>query len=96
MAITRKDVEYVSRLARIRMSDEELEGFTVQLDKILEYMTKLCELDTENIKPTSRVLDLANVDRADTLPAESLEHEKAVRMAPEKEGRFFKVPRVIE
>lgn len=96
MAITKDNVKYVSTLARIEMSENELVNFTNQLDQILEYMKKLNELNTDNIQPTSHILDINNVTRKDELTDESLDNDKALEMAPDKENKFFKVPKVIE
>ena len=96
MSITKKDIEYVSKLARINMDEKEIESFTKQLDKILAYMNKLNELNTDNIKPTSHILNIINVKREDKLTDESLSNNEALKMAPEKEDEFFKVPKVIE
>ena len=65
MKITKKEVEYVARLARLSLSEAEKEKMTAQLDSILQYMDKLNKLDTKNIEPTSHVLPLNNVWRED-------------------------------
>lgn len=96
MTITKKDVEYVAKLARLKMTDQELEGFTSQLDSILGYMDKLNKIDTKDIPATSHVLDVKNVSREDSSAPESLTNEEAMKMAPDKEPPFFKVPKVIE
>ncbi|HEA47149.1 MAG TPA: Asp-tRNA(Asn)/Glu-tRNA(Gln) amidotransferase subunit GatC [bacterium] len=93
--ITKKDVEYVAKLARLKLSEKEKEKFTKQLDQILKYVDKLNELDTKKVKPTSHVLPLKNVFREDKIK-KSLEVEKTLENAPEKARGFFKVPKVIE
>lgn len=95
MKISKKDVEYVSKLAKLRLSKKEKEKFTKQLDQILKYVDKLNELDTEKVKPTSHVLPLKNVFREDKI-GKSLKVEKVLKNAPEKAKGFFKVPKVIE
>lgn len=95
MAITKNEVLYVAKLARISMEESELEKFTSQLDSILDYMNKLNEIDTNDIKPTSHILNLNNVVRSDKVK-KSLGTEEVVELAPEKEGDFIKVPKVIE
>ena len=95
MKIGVKDVEYVARLARLRLSDEEKEEFAVQLDDILTYMDKLNEVDTRGVEPTSHVIPIKNVFRDDGV-RESLPHEPSLRNAPEKERGFYKVPKIIE
>jgi aspartyl-tRNA(Asn)/glutamyl-tRNA(Gln) amidotransferase subunit C len=92
--ITTKDVGYVAKLARLRVSEKESEKFTRQLDQILKYVDKLNELDTKEVKPTSHVLSLKNVFREDKV-ARSLTVEKVLENAPEKLKGFFSVPKVI-
>ena len=97
MKITRKEVEYVARLARLELSDEEKEQFTGQLESILEYIDQLNRLDTSGVPPTSHVLALKNVWREDVLDESSGElRERILSNAPEREGDFFKVKKVIE
>lgn len=94
MAISKEDVLHVSRLARLNLSEEEIERFRGQLDGILEYVSKLNELDTENVPPTSHVLDLVNVfrkDKVDQAPIENMEE-----MAPEFDKGHFRVPKVLD
>ena len=95
MKITREEVEHVAMLARLRLSEEEIETFTRQLDEILTYVDKLNELNTESVEPTSHPLSLGNVLR-DDIVRESLDPELSLRNAPQRVGGAFKVPRVIE
>ena len=95
MKITAKEVEYVAKLARLKLTDQEKELFTNQLDSILEYMEKLTELDTENVPPTSHVLPLKNVMRQDESRDSHLQ-EEMLSNAPERDDNFFSVPRIIE
>ncbi len=95
MGITRKEVEYVAHLARLRLSEEEAEKFTSQLDQILSYFEKLQELDTSQVEPTSHPIPIVNAFREDEVKS-SLDIEDALANAPEKEGNFFKVPKIIE
>ncbi|MCX6356368.1 MAG: Asp-tRNA(Asn)/Glu-tRNA(Gln) amidotransferase subunit GatC [Candidatus Aureabacteria bacterium] len=95
MGITRKDVEYVARLARLRLSDVDKERFTTQLQSIVGYVEKLNELATEAIEPTSHVIPLKNVTRPDeTRPC--LERDIVLKLAPKASEGFIKVPQVIE
>jgi len=93
--ITKKDVEYVSRLARVHLKPEELDQYTAQLERILGYIAKLKEKNTENVPPTAHPLAVVNVWREDEahpfpdIPA-------ILENAPEKEGTFYKVMKVIE
>ncbi len=95
MAITEKDVIYISKLAKIKMEENEIKNFTSQLDDILKYMEKLNKLDTTNIPPTSHILDIKNVKRKDIV-GKSFDTEEALENAPDKEGEFFRVPKIIE
>jgi aspartyl-tRNA(Asn)/glutamyl-tRNA(Gln) amidotransferase subunit C len=95
MKITREEVAHVARLARLEMSDTEMDQFTGQLNAILQYADKLNEIDTKDIRPTAHVLPLQNVFREDkTRPC--LANDKALANAPEAEDGMFRVPRVIE
>ncbi len=88
-------VEHVALLSRLTFSREEVEKFTEHLNRILEYVDKLNELDTSNISPTSHSLKMYNILRDDRVE-ESLTNEEALENAPDKESGCFKVPRVIQ
>jgi aspartyl-tRNA(Asn)/glutamyl-tRNA(Gln) amidotransferase subunit C len=97
MKITRKDVDYVARLARLKLSDEEKEKFALQLEAIISHIDQLKELDTTNIQPTSHILDLKNAWREDNALRSSEELlEDILKNAPAREGNFFKVKKVME
>lgn len=95
MAISVKEVEYLSHLARIQLTAQELERFAGQLEEILAYVEKLKTARTQGVPPTSHVLRLTNVFREDVVQP-SLPTEKALANAPAREGPFFKVPRIID
>ncbi|MHA6532947.1 Asp-tRNA(Asn)/Glu-tRNA(Gln) amidotransferase subunit GatC [Paenibacillus sp. BAC0078] len=95
MSITVKDVQHVAKLARLQLSPEEEATFTEQMNAILQYAEKLNELDTENVKPTTHVLQVSNVMRDDVVK-ESLSQEEVLLNAPEAEDGHFKVPAVLE
>ncbi|MBI3317730.1 MAG: Asp-tRNA(Asn)/Glu-tRNA(Gln) amidotransferase subunit GatC [Candidatus Omnitrophica bacterium] len=95
MAMTVKDVEYLAHLARIQLTTDELQRFRGQLDEILAYVEKLKGAATEGVAPTSHVLELANVFREDQVQP-SLPLEETLANAPDRQGPFFKVPRIIE
>ena len=94
MSVTRKDVEYIASLARLKFKDEELENFTHQLNEILNYIEKLNELDTENVEPLSHPVENSNVFRSDELKP-SIPREEALKNAPDYTEEFFSVPKVI-
>ncbi len=95
MAITIKDVEYVAKLARLKLTDEEKEKYSKQLGDILNYINKLNEIDTSDIEPTSHVVSVSNVFREDRVKP-SLSRKEILSNAPEKEKGFFKVKKIIE
>ncbi|AIQ76502.1 MULTISPECIES: Asp-tRNA(Asn)/Glu-tRNA(Gln) amidotransferase subunit GatC [Paenibacillus] len=95
MSITVKDVQHVAKLARLQLSPEEEATFTEQMNAILQYAEKLNELDTENVKPTTHVLQVSNVMREDVVK-DSLTQEEALLNAPDDEDGHFKVPAVLE
>ncbi len=95
MAVSIKDVEHIAQLAKLNFSEEEKAKFTEQFNEILAFMEKLDELDTSNVEPLSHVIELQNVLREDTVKP-SLPTEEALKNAPAKTERFFKVPKVID
>jgi aspartyl-tRNA(Asn)/glutamyl-tRNA(Gln) amidotransferase subunit C len=90
-AITRDDVLHVANLARLALTDEEVERFGEQLNVILEAVGKVAELDLEGVEPTSHPLELVNV-WADDEPRPSLSLDVALANAPEREDDAFRVP----
>ncbi len=94
-AITEEQVRHVAKLSRLKLTDEQVHQFTRQMGDILEYVKKLNELDTTNVEPTAHAASLRNVFREDkAVPGMGI--EKVLQNAPDRDGSFFKVPRVIE
>jgi aspartyl-tRNA(Asn)/glutamyl-tRNA(Gln) amidotransferase subunit C len=91
VAITRAEVLHVARLARLALSDDEVDHLGGQLNAILEAVGKVSELDLADVEPTAHPLDLVNV-WADDEPRESLSVEDALANAPDREAGFFRVP----
>jgi aspartyl-tRNA(Asn)/glutamyl-tRNA(Gln) amidotransferase subunit C len=91
MAITRDEVLHVARLARLELTDDEVERFTEQLSAILEAVAKVSELDLSDVEPTAHPLDLVNVWAEDE-PRPSLAPDDALANAPDRHDGFFKVP----
>ena len=89
--IDREQVLHVARLARLRLSDEEVETMTGELSKVLDHIEKISELDLDGVEPTSHVVELENVLREDA-PRPSLPREKALEQAPDSDGSGFRVP----
>lgn len=94
MKITKKEVEHVAHLARLNLSNEELQSMTGQLDTILSYVDKLAELDTSEVEPTTHVFSVTNAFRED-LVKDSLPRAEAIQNGPRQDGEMFQVPRVI-
>lgn len=94
MSVTRKEVEHIAKLARLRFNDVELESFTDQLNEILNYVEKLNELNTDDVEPLSHPVEDENVFREDKLKP-STGRDDALKNAPSKTEEFFKVPKVI-
>ncbi len=94
MPVSVKDVQYIARLAKLRLSEQELPQMTQQLNKILEYMDQLNELDTEDVQPLAHPLQMENVFREDVRQP-SLKPEEALANAPERKGSYFSVPKVV-
>lgn len=95
MKITKEEVEHVALLARLRLTGDEKELYSNQLDKILSYMEKLSELNTDGVEPTTHAVPITNPYRDDRV-SPSIPRDKALQNAPQKEKGCFKVPRIIE
>jgi aspartyl-tRNA(Asn)/glutamyl-tRNA(Gln) amidotransferase subunit C len=89
--IDREQVHHVARLARLRLTDEEVERMTDDLSSVLDHIEKIGELDLDGIEPTSHVVELENVLRPDE-PRPSLPREVALAQAPDSDGVGFRVP----
>jgi aspartyl-tRNA(Asn)/glutamyl-tRNA(Gln) amidotransferase subunit C len=111
MKVTEKDVAYVTDLANIDLSAQERAGMLRDLNSILGYIDRLNELDTSNVEPMAQVSDRYGVDeskhgserfayayREDVVEGlrKSLSQESALENAPDADGTFFRVPKVIE
>ncbi|MBO3463636.1 Asp-tRNA(Asn)/Glu-tRNA(Gln) amidotransferase subunit GatC [Aetokthonos hydrillicola Thurmond2011] len=92
--IDREQVRKVAHLARLELTPEEEEQFTTQLGSILDYFQQLNELDVSNVAPTTRAIDVSNVTRQDNLETYP-DREAILQSAPEQEGDFFKVPKIL-
>lgn len=92
--LTQAEVRHVAKLARLKCSDEEIHRFTGQLGAILEYVDQLGEVDTAGVEPLAHCLPVANVLRADEA-RESLPNNEALQNAPQRDGAFFAVPKVL-
>ena len=89
--IDRDQVLHVARLARLRLSEDEVERMSAELSSILDHIEKINELDLEDVEPTSHVIQLENVLRED-VPRPSLPRERALEQAPDAAEGGFRVP----
>jgi aspartyl-tRNA(Asn)/glutamyl-tRNA(Gln) amidotransferase subunit C len=92
--ITPEQVRHVAKLARLALPPEKLERLTSQLEPILEYVAKIAQVDTKGVEPMAHALPVKNVLRDDVLEG-ALGVQKTLMNAPETDGPFFKVPKVI-
>ena len=95
MSVTVEDVRTVATLARLEFSAAEEERLTGELNRILEYMEKLSELDTEHVEPTSHVVPINNAFRDDAAIRFPF-RDDLLASAPQQQDGYFKVPRIIE
>jgi aspartyl-tRNA(Asn)/glutamyl-tRNA(Gln) amidotransferase subunit C len=95
MKLTREEVQRVAMLARLQLTPEEQERLTEQLDNILQYMGKLNQLDTSEIEPFTRAVDMTIPMRDDVVTNEP-NAELLLANAPAQENNFFQVPKIIE
>jgi aspartyl-tRNA(Asn)/glutamyl-tRNA(Gln) amidotransferase subunit C len=92
--ISQDEVRKVAHLARLELASEEEVALTAQLSSILEYVEQLSELDTQDIPPTTRAIDVSNVTRIDQLQS-CPDREAILNCAPDREDDFFKVPQIL-
>ena len=93
--IDQTQVKKVAKLSRLELTGEEVDEFAGQLSAILGYIAKMNELNTDNVEPLAHCLPITNVLRKDQIK-ESLGTEKALANAPQRDGEFFKVPKILD
>ena len=92
--ITSNDVRKVAHLARLELQEDQIETYTEQLEQILSYVDQLQEIDTENIPPTTRAVEVVNAMREDIVEVKC-SREDILNQAPQREGDFFRVPKIL-
>jgi aspartyl-tRNA(Asn)/glutamyl-tRNA(Gln) amidotransferase subunit C len=92
--LTREDVVHVAGLARLHLSDEELDLFTGQLASVLDHAADVASLDLASVEPTAHPLPVSNVFRPDE-PRPSLDRDELLSQAPSVEDNRFRVPRIL-
>lgn len=93
-SLTREDVAHVAALARLSLSDDELDTFTGQLARVLEHGRDVAALDVAGVEPTAHPIPVHNVLRADE-PRPGVDRDEVLAAAPQVEDRRFKVPRIV-
>ena len=93
--ISTDQVKHVANLARLSINEEDAELFASQLDAIITFAEQLNEVDTENVKPTSHVLDMKNIMRED-ISEKGLSNEEVVKNAPDHADGYIRVPSILE
>ena len=93
--ITSEDVRKVAHLARLKLPEELISTYTKQLEKILDYVAQLEKVDTKNVIPTTRAVEVVNITREDRI-SEGLERKEILDLCPEREGDFYKVPKILD
>ena len=95
MSVTKEDVAYMANLARLRLNDHEIEQYQNDMNKILEYMELLNQVNTDDVEPLEHVLELPAKYRKDVAKP-PVDHQEALKNAPDADEDYFRVPRVID
>ncbi len=91
--ITKEDVKHVAKLARLELTEDEIEKYSKQLGDILKYVEQMNEVDTTNVEPMPHAIPVTNVMREDVVKYEQT-REELMQNAPVKEDGFFRVPKI--
>ena len=92
--ISSSDVRKVAKLARLELPEDQIEIYTAQLEEILSYVDQLQAIDTENVPPTTRAVEVVNAMREDLVQV-NFAREDILNQAPHREGDFFRVPKIL-
>ena len=95
MTISEEEVKHIANLAKLKLSDEEVKKFSVELGQIAEFVEKLKEVDVSSVSPTAFIVDKQNVFREDELRP-SFDRELILKNAPSKDAGCISVPKVVE
>tara|TARA_Y100000589_G_scaffold10941_1_gene9075 strand:+ start:245 stop:538 length:294 start_codon:yes stop_codon:yes gene_type:complete len=93
--ISKEEVSKVSRLARLKLNEEQIDNHAIQIEKILDYINQLEKIDTNNVPCTTRAIEVLNVFRTD-IQEKYKDREDILKLAPSREDDFFKVPKIIK
>lgn len=92
--ISPDDVRKVAELARLEIPENKIATYTAQLERILDYVAHLQQVDTEGVPGTTRAVEVPNVTRPDTLENTDI-REDLLELGPQREGEFYRVPRIL-
>ena len=92
--ISADDVRKVAKLARLELPEEKIATYTGQLERILDYVAHLEQVDTEGVPPTTRAVEVVNVTRPDQVEPTPV-REELLNQAPQREGDFYRVPKIL-
>ncbi|MEG0873069.1 MAG: Asp-tRNA(Asn)/Glu-tRNA(Gln) amidotransferase subunit GatC [Clostridia bacterium] len=95
MSVSKEDVKHIAKLARLYLSDEQLDKNTEELSAIVEFANELAQVDVSGVLPTAHILNIQNVFRKDEIKP-SFDREKILSNAPTKEAGCISVPKVVE
>ena len=93
--ISKEEVSKVSRLARLKLNEEQIDNHAIQIEKILDYINQLDKIDTNNVPCTTRAIEVINNFRSDENVAYK-NRDEILNLAPSREDDFFKVPKIIK
>ncbi len=94
MPISKEEVRHIAKLARLSFTEAEEDVLSHEMSQILDYVSTLNKVDTSNVEPMTHVHDLGQVVRSDSVK-ERITHEDALQNAPDTDGEYFRVPKVI-
>ena len=92
--ISSSDVRKVAQLARLELPEDQIQTYTAQIEEILSYVDQLKEIDTKNVPPTTRAVEVVNSMREDLVEVKC-SREDILNQAPNREGDFFRVPKIL-
>jgi aspartyl-tRNA(Asn)/glutamyl-tRNA(Gln) amidotransferase subunit C len=95
LKLSNEEVKHIAKLSRLALPEDEAGEYASQLSQIIEYVEQLSNLDTSSVEPTSHVMLLSNV-MVEDIPGASLPRKEALRNAPDSDGKFYRVPKIIE
>jgi aspartyl-tRNA(Asn)/glutamyl-tRNA(Gln) amidotransferase subunit C len=96
LSLSREQVQHIARLARVGLSEEDVDRFSEQLSEILNYFERLRQVDMDGVPPTAHTLLLHNVMREVDEPSPPLDSEAALGNAPVRDGNYFRVKVILE